>query len=211
MSHRALALLREAWDRFLLYVPIACMAVLALGTYWLVRSTPQAEPAASPQAQGHEPDYFMDRFSARSYDAKGRLRSEISGQTSRHYPDTKWLEIDAIRIRSFDENGRLTTATARQGLTNEDASEVQLLGDAVVVREADNRLADKPSPRMEYRGEFLHAFLTTEQVKSHLPVELIRGNDRFSANTLDFDNVEQTMVLQGRVRGILVPQSPTPP
>jgi lipopolysaccharide export system protein LptC len=37
-------------------------------------------------------------------------------------------------------------------------------------------------------------------------VELVRGNDRFTADTLDFDNLEQVMLLQGRVRGMLVPE-----
>ena len=59
---------------------------------------------------------------------------------------------------------------------------------------------------MEYRGEFLHAFMTTEQVKSHKPVELLRGKDRFTADSMVFDNVEQKLQLQGRVKGILLPE-----
>lgn len=56
---------------------------------------------------------------------------------------------------------------------------------------------------MEYRGEFLHAFMTSERVMSHKPVELFRGEDKFSADTLDYDNVEQVILLRGRVRGVL--------
>jgi lipopolysaccharide export system protein LptC len=116
------------------------------------------------------------------------------------------MEIDAIRIRSFDASGRLTTATANKGLANEDGSEVQLMGNAVVVREAVTAAGSAPAqPRSEYRGEFLHAFMDTEQVKSHKPVELRRGQDIFTADSLDFDNVQQTMLLQGRVRGTLIP------
>jgi lipopolysaccharide export system protein LptC len=47
--------------------------------------------------------------------------------------------------------------------------------------------------------------MKTEQVKSHKPVELLRGNDRFTADSLDFDNVDQVLQLHGRVRGTLVP------
>jgi lipopolysaccharide export system protein LptC len=47
--------------------------------------------------------------------------------------------------------------------------------------------------------------MDTEQVKSHKPVELRRGQDVFTADSLDFDNVQQTMRLQGRVRGTLIP------
>ncbi len=199
------ALLREAWERFLLYLPLIFMGTLALVTYWLVRTTPPVAGPAAQRVESHEPDYFMEGFSVKTYDGTGRVRSEVFGDKARHYPDTLWLEIDAIRIRSFDDKGRLTTATARRGLTNEDGSEVQLIGNAVVVREADTARDARGSPRMEYRGEFLHAFMTTEKVKSNKPVELLRGQDRFTADSLDFDNVDQTLQLQGRVRGTLVP------
>ena len=200
--------LKDVWERFLLYLPLAFMVLLALGTYWLVRSAPTTSGPTAPRVESHDPDYFMQGFSVRTFDAVGRLRTEVLGDKARHYPDTLLLEIDGIRIRSFDTQGRLTTASALQGVTNEDSSEVQLIGNAVVVREAElaTAAAPKASPRMEYRGEFLHAFMNTEQVKSHKPVELTRGNDRFTADTLDFDNVEQVLQLRGRVRGTLVPE-----
>lgn len=199
--------LYEAWERFLLYLPLMVMGTLALGTYWLVRSTPVPEVAQAERVRGHEPDYFMHGFSIKTYDATGRMRSEVKGDVARHYPDTKWIEIDSIRIRSFDAQGRLTTASALRGLTNDSGSEVQLMGKAVVVREADKTVAGKAAPRMEYRGEFLHAFMDTEMVKSHQPVELTRGKDRFTADAMEFDNVDQVMQLRGRVRGTLVPES----
>lgn len=197
--------LYDAWERFLLYLPLMVMGTLALGTYWLVRSTPVPEAAQAERVRGHEPDYFMQGFSIKTYDASGRMRSEVQGDMARHYPDTQWIEIDSIRIRSFDAQGRLTTASALRGLTTDSGSEVQLIGKAVVVREAD-KTAGKTQPRMEYRGEFLHAFMDTEVVKSHKPVELTRGNDRFTADALEFDNVDQVIQLRGRVRGTLVPE-----
>lgn len=200
-------LLRDAWDRSLLYFPLVSMGILALGTYWLVRSTPPSGGPAVERVVRHEPDYFMENFSVRTFDATGRVRTEVVGAKARHYPDTQWLEIDNIRVRSFDEQGRVTTATAQRGLTNEDSSEVQLMGEARVVREADSVEIANPAPRMEFRSEFLHAFMHTERVKSHLPVEFLRGGDRFSADRLDFDNVEQVLQLSGRVRATLLPAS----
>jgi lipopolysaccharide export system protein LptC len=201
-------LLRAGWDHFLLYLPLAFMALLALGTYWMVRNA--AVPQASESrvvSDAHAVDYFMDDFSVKTFDAQGKIRSEILGARARHYADTQWLEIDDIRIRSFDAQGHLSVASAQRGLTNQDGSEVQLLGNAVVVREAYADGARAGSPRMEYRGEFLHAFIRTEQVRSHKPVELLRGTDRFTADSLEFDNVQQVLNLAGRVRGTLVPKA----
>ncbi len=207
MKFSVLDLLRDAWDRFLLYLPLGVMALLALGTYWLVRSTPSLDTPSAPAVASTAPDYFMEDFSIKTFDERGRMRSEVLGDRMRHFPQDKFIDIERIRIRSFDTQGRLTTASAKRGLTNEDGSEVQLLGNAVVVREAQAVKKGKPEPRMEYRGEFLHAFLQTEQLKSHLPVELRRGPDRFTADSLEFDNLEGVATLRGRVRGSLVPEA----
>ena len=199
------SIIREVWDRFLLYLPLVFMAVLALGSYWMVRSAPPLAEPVVPRVQHHDPDYFMKGFSVKTFDTNGRMRSEVIGDKVRHYPDTQWLEIDSIHIRSFDAKGTLTTATADHGLTNEDGSEVQLIGNALVVREIVVDQKNITSPRMQYRGEFLHAFMNTEQIKSNKPVELMRGKDRFTADSMDFDNVTQVLQLDGRVHGTLVP------
>ncbi len=199
-------LLREVWERLQLYFPLISMGILALATYWLVRSTPPALGPVAPRVVAHEADYFMRDFSVKTFDVTGRVKTEVAGAVARHYPDTKWLEVDRVRVRSFDELGRVTTATANQGLTNEDSSEVQLLGNALVVREAFQGDGKGASwPRLEYRGVFLHAFLREERVVSDQPVELIRGNDRFTADHVVFDGVDQVLELRGRVRGVLAP------
>lgn len=198
-------LLRTSWDRFSIYLPTILMGVLALGTYWLVRSTPALVPPQEQKPAKHRPDYFMKNFSVKTFDAEGRVKSEIYGEEARHFPDTDILEIDQVRIHSFNEKGQRTTATANRALANSDASEVQLIGNAFVVKEAVQGQKAETSPRMTYKSEFLHAYLVTERVKSHLPVEMTRGRDRFTGDSMDFDNVDLVMQLRGRVRGLLVP------
>lgn len=198
-------LLLAAWDRLSIYVPIAVMGLMALGTYWLVQNSPKPDAPAVERPVRHEPDYFMNHFSVTTFVQAGRLKSEVLGDAARHYPDSDTLEIDRIRIRAFDERGRLTTATANRALTNSDATEVELFGNALLVREAVPDGTGKILPRIEFRGEYLHANTDTEQVKSNRPVELRRGKDVFVGDSMDFDNVNQIMVLQGRVRGTITP------
>ena len=198
--------MRATWDRLAIYLPVIIMGVMALGTYWLARNTPAFVGGADTERPlKHEPDYFMRGFSVKTFDPAGRLKSEVFGTEARHYPDTDTLEIDQPRIRAYDENGLLTVATAQHALSNADGSEVQLMGNAVVTRQPP---PGGKAPKMEFRGEFLHAFVNTERVKSHKPVTIIRGNDQFTAETLDFDNLDRVIELQGRVRGTLVPDQP---
>jgi len=199
--------LLRVWDSMAIYMPLLMMGALALGTYWLVRNTPIFSAPEAAREASHDIDYFMRKFTVKTFDEGGQLKSEIYGIEARHFPDTDILEIDQARIRSIRPDGRVTIATANRAYSNGDGSEVQLAGNARVVREASKDASGKEMPRMEFRGEFLHAFLNDERVKSHKPVLLIRGTDQFVGDTFAYDNLDQVADLKGRVHGILVPRS----
>ena len=128
-----------------------------------------------------------------------------SGGLQRHYPASDTLEIDQPRILSISDAGRPVTSTGNRALSNGDGSEVQLFGNARVIREAVPGYDGKVLPRLEFRGEFLHAFVNEERVKSHLPVTLIRGADQFSGDTFVYNNLTGIAELKGRVKGQLMP------
>ncbi|MBG9388989.1 LPS export ABC transporter periplasmic protein LptC [Caenimonas sp. DR4.4] len=199
--------MRGGLDRASIYLPIILMGFMALGTYWLARNTPTLGGAESQKQVTHDPDYFMRRFSVKTFDATGRIKSEIHGSEARHYPDTDTLQIDQPRIRSFNDRGELTVATARTALSNADGSEVQLIGEAVVTREAPAPAKGAQPPKLEFRGDFLHVFVNSERIRSHKPVELVRGNDRFTADSLDYDNIGRVLELHGRVHGVIQPRA----
>lgn len=197
---------RSLWDRTAIYMPVLTMGLLALGTYWLVRNTPLFNAPQAVTQVSHEVDYFMHKFTVKTFDENGKLKSEISGIEARHFPDTDILEIDQARIRSVALDGQITTATAIRAYTNGDGSEVQLTGNARVIREASQSTNGKDNPRLEFRGEFLHAFLNEERVTSHKPVLLIRGADQFTGDTFSYSSLDQVALLNGRVKGVLMPK-----
>jgi lipopolysaccharide export system protein LptC len=202
--------LRSGFDRVSIYVPIIVTAVLALGTYWLVRNAPTFLGPAPKEAPTHEVDYFMRDFSMRSFLPNGDLRSELFGVEGRHYPDTDTMEVDQVRWRAISELGLVTHGSANRGLSNGDGSEIQLFGDAIVIRDAGSTTDGTVVPRLEFRGDFLHAFVDTQRVKSDRPVTLLRGSDRFTADSMDYDNLSGVANLRGRVRGTLSPSPQLP-
>jgi len=198
--------LSRGWERTAIYIPVLLMGLLALGTYWLVRNTPEALPAEGQRAVSSEPDYYMRNFGIKTFDDAGQLKSDVTGIEVRHYPATDTLEIDKALIRSYSIEGRLTTSTGDRALTNGDGSEVQLIGNARVVRDASVDPNGKEIQRLEFRGEFLHVFVNDERVKSHLPVVIKRGADEFEGDTFAYDNMDRVADLKGRVKGVLVPR-----
>jgi lipopolysaccharide export system protein LptC len=198
---------RRAFDRVAVYLPLILMGCMAMTTYWLVRNAPSAGEAELEADPRHVPDYFMRNFSVKVFGADGKLKSEMVGIEGRHYPDTDTLEVDQPHIRIINADGRLTTAVAKRGLINSDGSEAQLFEKAVVVREATTNAQGVAIPRTELQSEFLHLFANTEEVRSHLPVVLVRGaGDRFTADGMDYDNLDRVMQLNGRVHGTLMPR-----
>ncbi|PLC05462.1 LPS export ABC transporter periplasmic protein LptC [Variovorax sp. RO1] len=204
---RAWNLTRDVLDRSTIYLPIILMFGVALGTYWLVRNAPKLLEPTVKAAPTHEPDYFMRDFVIKNFLPNGDLRSELHGVEGRHYPDTDTIEVDQVRMRSISPEGLVTRSSANRGLSNADGSEIQLFGNAIVIREPAVSAGGKATPRLEFRGEFLHAFLDTEKVKSNKPVTLIRGSDQFVGDSLDYDNLSGVANLTGRVRGMLVPSA----
>ncbi|MES2414448.1 MAG: LPS export ABC transporter periplasmic protein LptC [Pseudomonadota bacterium] len=198
------------WDHVSIYLPLLLMGALALGTYWLVRNSPINDGPDVAKEVKHESDYYMRKFTIKTFDETGKLKSEIYGIEARHYPDTDTLEIDAARIRSINAQGHLVTSTGNRALSNGDGSEVQLMGNARVIREATKDADGDELPRMEFQGEFLHAYVNEERVKSHKPVVLIRGGDQFTGDTFAFNNITGIADLNGRVKGLLVPRVSVP-
>ena len=95
--------LARLFDLASAYLPLVMMAVLAGGTWWLVRNAPIVEGPRKASAPRHEPDYVMTRFIVQRFAADGSLRTQIEGDTLRHYADDDTLEIDAARIRAIGD------------------------------------------------------------------------------------------------------------
>jgi lipopolysaccharide export system protein LptC len=203
MSESRLA--RIGRDQLSTWLPALLMMLFALGTWWLVRSAPKIPAADGARAVSKEPDYFMRQFRVRSFDPAGRMTSDLTGVEGHHFPVTDSLEVKDPHMRSIDEQGRTTVATALRGVSNSDGSEIQLFGNAVVVRQPITRADGTVVPQVEFRGEYLHAFVNEDRVSSDKPVELLRGSDRFIGDQFDYDNRTGVAELKGRVRGVIQP------
>ncbi len=193
--------LRRTLDRLTIYLPLFLFAILALASWWLVRSMPEmVTPGLDPQLR-QDPDFRLGQFTAKSFDATGRLTREISGQSATHYPATQSLHIEGVRLLAENEAGIRLTAQARQGVSQEAKQRVTLSGNAMAVRQADAR-----SPRIELHGETFTAWLEEERLVSDQPVRINRGRDVFHARSMNFDTRSGQYDLQGGVQAVLRPR-----
>jgi lipopolysaccharide export system protein LptC len=182
------------------YLPLLLMAVLAAGTWWLVRKAPVIDTHQAIAPVRHEADYVMTHFMVQRFAPDGSLRTQLEGAQLRHYPDDDTLEIDDARIRAVGDNGTLTLASAKRALANGDGSEIQLIGDARVTRPADGKEAE-----VQFRSEFLQAFRNIEQVRSNQPVVVTQGETVVHAEGMEYDNLQRVVKLKGRSSATFMP------
>ena len=159
----------------------------------------QRLPRSGPSVPSPTTRWSSLRWSAST--AKGRLKLRIEGARLKHFPATDRIEIEDAQIRAIAEDGRVTLARARQALGNGDGSEVQLRGGAEVTS------TDASGAPLVMRSEFLHAFLVTEQVRSHLPVQVQMGSSQLRAAGLDYDHGARRLDLLGPMRAELTPRA----
>ena len=194
--------LRRTLDRLTIYLPLILFGLLALGSWWLVRSMPELLPPSTDKLLRVEPDYRLEKFNVKSFDISGRLTREVSGQSATHFPAKQELHIQNIWIFAENDMGTRLQAQARQGVSKETEQQVDLSGDVLAVR-----AADRQGPRMTLKGEAITALMDQERLVSSVPVEIVRGGDVFTAETMNFDTRHGLYELQGRVKSVLTPSS----
>jgi lipopolysaccharide export system protein LptC len=207
--NRLLVHVRRGWDYLAAYLPMLFMALLAAGTYALLQATPEPEEPRVERPVSSEPDFFMREFSVRSFAPNGRLRTELFGQESRHRPDTDAIEIDQARVRSIDENGAVTNATASRLTSNSQSNEFDLTGQAIVLRSGFDAKGQAIAP-IRFESEYLHIYTEPSVFFSDHRVLMGRGNVRIAAKRLDYSGEKEQVVFEGRVRVELIPNRAEP-
>ena len=193
--------LRKALDRLTLYLPMLFMALLAMGSWWLVRSMPDVWGSPADKPVRKEPDYHLGHFVTRVFDAQGLQMRQFSGANARHFPEADELHVESVRFQGLTDKGVDVQGSARQAIALADAERLTLIGQARIVRQPDG-----VTPRIELRGERLLFLQKQEQLISSEPVEILRGADRFTAQGAVLDTGSGQYQLSGRVHGILAPR-----
>ena len=193
--------IRRALDSLALYLPGLVMAIFALGSWWLVRSLPTLLNDAPTKAVRQEPDYYLNQFSVQSFNSSGRLIKEISGKRAQHFPDSDTLEISDVVLQGVNPNGKRFNARADRALAKGDGSEMTLMGDVLLTQHASSK-NNGLSP-IELRSQKLNTMTKEERLFSNVPVEIRRGQDVFTANSMRLNSQTGEYELTGKVRGLI--------
>ena len=206
---------RSLIDRLTNWSPVMLLGSLAALTFWLDAQVQPPQPRIDGSAR-HDPNLFVERFRAISFDVDGRVRQSLAAQRAQFYPDDNSIDFAAVSMVVTDPDSPRVTVTADTGTLTGDRETITLAGNVRAMRDAPPAAA-KPKAGKADAGPGGPVTLTTEYLRV-VPKQGRATTDRavtieeprgiIHAVGMEIDTKAQTLKLKSGVRGTLAPQPP---
>lgn len=173
--------------------PLMLVGLLAGLSYWLDLTSRPQETSIDGKSR-HDPDYIIERFEVRRFDPQGMLQHTLHADSMRHYPDDDSTVVQAPHLTYHRVPP--TLVSAREAQVDSKGKHVQLIGNVVVTRAAQNG-----KPATVLTTERLDAFPDEETAKTDVPVTITQGRSHVAGSGLAVNNATAFYTLDGPVRG----------
>jgi lipopolysaccharide export system protein LptC len=184
-------------------MPLILMGALTLATFWLVRKNTPPEKSAPERVRLHEPDYIINDGALSALNELGNTKYRILGKKVTHYDDDASIDILIPRLRLFQPNKAPVTIKADTGHLDGDLTILDLIDNASIFRPAQAATVVEPSsPRMLASSSYFKVLINDDIIETDRPITLEQGMSvMHSTEGGVFNNIEQSMILSGQVKG----------
>lgn len=201
--------LKKGWYLISGYFPVIFMLIFAMITYWLLQVTPRSDSEKRAEKSAHSVDYFMRQFEVTNYEKNGIIKSYIVGAYAEHFPDTDTIVIKNPKIYTQKKeslnNAQKTQGSAKEATSNADATLLELRGDVHLIKEEWKNKESTPVV-MKLMSEHLIINSDTEKIISPEFIQIEKGEQKISANSMEYDNVHSHLLMLGNVRAVFQKQ-----
>lgn len=183
-------------------MPLILMGILTLSTFWLVQKNTPPEKSPQERVRLHEPDYTIKDGALSALNELGNTKYRILGVKVTHYDDAS-IDILRPRMRLLQADKAPVTVKSDTGHLDGDLTILDLYDNASIFRPAQEATATQPATlRMLASSSYFKVLINDDIIESNRPITLEQGMSIM--NSTDggvFNNVEQSMVLSGQVKG----------
>ena len=177
--------------------PLLMLLLLAGLTLWLERASQPAE--SKPRNQRHDPDYIVDNFTVKRFDAQGKLYQTLEAKQMRHYPDDDSTEADAPRMVYYTE---------QKTFLNADKAWIDSGGKTVVLKQNVHVTHENAKALPTQIATSILTVLPDDEIaRTDAPVTITQGKSVINGKGLESSNKTRISVLGGRVHGTIAPQA----
>jgi lipopolysaccharide export system protein LptC len=183
--------------------PLILMGALTLLTFWLVQKNTPPEKSTIERVRLHEPDYTIKNGALSALNELGNTKYRILGNKVTHYDDDASIDILTPRMRLFQADKAPVTVKSDTGHLDGDLTILDLFDNASIFRPAQAATASQPATlRMLASSSYFKVLINDDIIETNRPITLEQGMSIMNSTEGGiFNNVEQSMVLTGRVKG----------
>lgn len=184
-------------------MPLILMGLLTLLTFWLVQRNTPPEKSTLERVRLHEPDYTIKDGALSALNELGNTKYRILGKKVTHYDDDASIDILTPRMRLFQPDKAPVTVKSDTGHLDGDLTILDLFDNASIFRPAQAASSSQPATlRMLASSSYFKVLINDDIIETNRPITLEQGMSIMNSTEGGiFNNVEQSMVLTGNVKG----------
>ena len=184
-------------------MPLILMGMLTLATFWLVQKNTPSDKSPLERVRLHEPDYIIKDGALSALNEFGKTKYRVLGVKVTHYDDDASIDILTPRMRLFQAEKPPVTVKSDTGHLDGDLTILDLYDNASIFRPAQEATATQPATlRMLASSSYFKVLINDDIIETDRPITLEQGMSiMHSTDGGVFNNVEQSMVLSGQVKG----------
>ncbi|MEM7359742.1 MAG: LPS export ABC transporter periplasmic protein LptC [Pseudomonadota bacterium] len=118
---------------------IAILGLVGLSGIWLQNSLMEEKPEERDYNNRHDPDYYIENFTATGLDKNGQRRFVIEAERMAHFPDDDTALLDNPHVIEYEVGFAPRHTYSDSGWMSSSGDEIILTGNVKVVVEADSR------------------------------------------------------------------------
>jgi lipopolysaccharide export system protein LptC len=198
---------RAKTDKLIAWSPVLLLAGLAALTYWL-NAQIQPSTARRDGATRHDPDMYIENFSAITYGADGGVLQSLAAKHAEHYPDDDSIDLNSPSLVLTDPGKPRLTIAADAGTVSGNRELVTLRGNVRAMRDAETKAPERggtPIGPATFTTDMLRVMPKESRAETDRLVTIEEPRGIIQGVGMVYDNGLHTFKLKSSVRGTLQP------
>ncbi|RJG07281.1 LPS export ABC transporter periplasmic protein LptC [Noviherbaspirillum cavernae] len=186
----------QSTRRFRLFMLVALMSALALGSFWALEVMRRNASDFIPDVTRTAPDLYVDHFSYVKMSETGEPRYHVSGDKLTHNPKDDSYDVVNPVLKSLTAERPPTTLRSDRAEVNSDGSEMHMYDNVHMDRPATPR-----SERLQVKSEYMLILPDDDVAKTEKPVQITLGESTLNGIGMYVNNATRELRLSSRVQG----------
>lgn len=174
--------------------------LLAVASSWFFESNKNS-PILTKEVLRHDPDYFLENFTATTMDMEGQLSYKVIAVHLEHYPDDNSMKLQQPVFSFYENNIERWTASANEALIFQETQKIYLTGNVIMNQFPKQK--EKTTP-IQLTSNQLTIEAKAKIAHTKSKIKLIQGNNQIEGVGMRADMNKNKIEFMSKTRSIYV-------